>query len=120
MNKVKEKPSNDYICSFIDMERAKRTWSEEDKELMITALSERVLEIGQSISHLAHYGPQRDAFITSLFYIDTSDHDIHPASHMFTLARDYCFFTFVTPNVFVAGGPSLIVPRLLILRTFRP
>lgn len=120
MNKVKEKPSNDYIRSFIDVEKAKRTWSEEDKELIITALSERVSEIGQSISHLAHYGPRWDAFITSLFYIDTSDHGIHPASHMFTLARDYYFFTFVTPNVFVAGGLGVIVPRLLILRIFRP
>ena len=110
MNKVKEKPSNDYIHSFIDMERAKRTWSEEDKELIIIALLERMSEIGQSILHLVHYGPQRDTFITSLFYIDTSDHDIHPASHMFTLACDYCFFTFVTPNVFIAGRPSLIVP----------
>ena len=35
------KDINDYIRSFVAMERAMRTWPEEDKELIITALSER-------------------------------------------------------------------------------
>ena len=32
---------NDYVRSFVDVERAMRTWPEEDRELVITALSER-------------------------------------------------------------------------------